>query len=34
MSKSIRMSTIDGPEVLQWEEIPVGIPNGVKSLVG
>lgn len=27
MSKAIRMRTIGGPEVLQWEEVPVGIPQ-------
>jgi NADPH2:quinone reductase len=27
MSKAIRMHTTGGPEVLQWEEVPVGIPQ-------
>src|SRR5512139_1023478 len=27
MSKAIRMRTTGGPEVLQWEEVPVGIPQ-------
>jgi len=27
MPKAIRMRTTGGPEVLQWEEIPVGIPQ-------
>lgn len=28
MSKAIRMRATGGPDVLQWEEVPVGIPQG------
>ena len=27
MAKAIRMHSTGGPEVLQWEEVPVGVPG-------